>query len=186
MKKWFLIGIALLCTWGMTFAQEDETDNTPMKQGIHTNACKYVQVRWEGDKLTQVGCDTKPDCFWMFDNGEGIDGNERYSKYCVDLNESIPILWGGKRDDVKSVTGDSGVDLTMSYVSLIYKFGSYMIGFICVLIIVVSGVQIIAGGMSPDGVSQAKTRILAAVMSIVLLLSTVMILKTINPNFFGS
>lgn len=74
----------------------------------------------------------------------------------------------------------------MGYVSLIYKFGSYLIGFICVLVMVVSGVQIILGGMSPEGVSQAKTRILAAVMSLILLLSSVMILKTINPNFFGS
>lgn len=191
MKKWIVIGIALLCSWGVTTAEaSEEADPPKIKQGFHTAECEYKQVRWSTDSM--VLCDEdepEPDCFWMFQTKaptvpKGSDGE--YSKYCVELQESIPILWGNKRDDIKSVTGDSGVDLTMSYVSLIYKFGSYLIGFVCVLIIVVSGVQIIMGGMSPDGVSQAKTRILAAIMSLVLLLSTVMILKTINPNFFGS
>jgi hypothetical protein len=108
-------------------------------------------------------------------------GTVEVSKYCVDFKESIPI--GNKR--VTSVYGKSGVDLVANYVGMIYKFGGGLIGLVAVLVIVVSGIQIIAGGANPEGVSSAKTRIMQALLSLILLFSSAMLLKAINPNFFS-
>ncbi|MBT3349393.1 hypothetical protein HN954_00485 [bacterium] len=102
-------------------------------------------------------------------------------KYCVDLQEGIPI---GDGRTIRSVGGENGIDLFMSYVSLFYRFGAIAIGLVCVAVIVFSGIQIIVGGANPEGVTTAKTRIMQAILSMILLFSSVMILRTINPNFF--
>lgn len=141
-----------------------------------------AQATAEGGHISTGGCIL----------GQGEDGEDdgygftlkdgKKVKYCVEFEEPIPI---GDGRQIRSVAGNSGVDVFAAYVSLIYKFGAIAIGLVCVLIIVVSGIQIIAGGASPDAVSQAKTRITQALFSLILLFSAAMILRTINPNFFG-
>jgi len=96
--------------------------------------------------------------------------------YCVDLKESI-------RGAV-SVSGKNGVELVSNYISLVYKYAASVIGILCVLVIVVSGVQIVIGGTNQENVSQARGRILQAVLSLALLFLSAAILKTINPGFF--
>ena len=97
-------------------------------------------------------------------------------KYCVQFFESI----GGNN----SVQGETGMDLFSSYVRILYQYGAALIGFVAVLVIVISGVQIMMGGMSQENISSAKTRILQAIFSIMLLFGSALILKTINPGFF--
>lgn len=83
-----------------------------------------------------------------------------------------------------AVTGSSGVILIKNYIGLIYRYAASLIGIICVLIIVVSGVQIMTGGLSSEGVNQAKERIYQALFSLILLFCTAMLLRTLNPGFF--
>ena len=96
--------------------------------------------------------------------------------YDVKLQEAI--------GDTTNITGDTGVDLVADYIEKIYKYGAAIISIICVLIIVVSGIQIIFGGVAAEGVTEAKSRIFQALFSLILLFSSALILRTINPGFF--
>jgi hypothetical protein len=109
-------------------------------------------------------------------------GPGNYKKYCVDFQEAVPI--GPQGELGKSVGGDSGLDLMGNYVRMIYKFGSLFIGLIGVLVIVVSGLQMTVGGIDSSGYESAKQRIFAAIFSLVMLYSSAMILRVVNPGFF--
>lgn len=97
-------------------------------------------------------------------------------EYCIELRESI--------NGTDVVKGGDGVTLLSNYIGLIYQYAASIIGIICVLIIVVSGVQIIMGGANSEMVNQAKERIMQALLSLVMLFGTGLLLKTINPGFF--
>ncbi len=86
--------------------------------------------------------------------------------------------------DTKMLVGKSGVDLMKNYIHLIYIYGASILGIICVLVIVISGIQITMGGAQADLVASAKTRIFQALLSLALLFLSAVILKTINPGFF--
>jgi len=108
--------------------------------------------------------------FQVFSTGIAANGYE------VKLSESI----GGE----EVVDGNTGIEFVGDYIAKMYKYGASLIGLVCVLVIAMSGVQIIAGGANPEGVTQAKTRIFQAILSLVLLLGSALILKTVNPGFF--
>ena len=149
--------------------------------------CTQVEVKWgipDPDKKEVGGWVEKGKGNW--DNLKKKDAvqrfktGEKYVRYCVEFQEAIPL--GAK--EIRSVSGDSGVEMVSNYIGLIYRFGAAIIGFICVLVIVISGIQITAGGASPDAVTQGKTRILQALLSLILLFASAMILQTVNPGFF--
>jgi len=110
-------------------------------------------------------------------NAEGCEGADG-DTYCIEFQEHI--------GDTKAIKAENGVDLISAYIGLIYKYGASIIGIICVLILVVSGIQISAGGLNTEGVNQAKERIIQSLLSLILLFSSALILKTVNPNFFGN
>ncbi len=83
------------------------------------------------------------------------------------------------------VAGPNGFSLISNYIAGVYRYMASIVGIICVLYIVFSGIQIILGGANSELVSQAKTRILQSILSLVLLLGTALLLKTVNPYFFG-
>jgi len=97
--------------------------------------------------------------------------------YRIELRESL-----GQGNN--EITGRTGMELTKNYIALIYKYGASLIGIICVLLIVFSGIQIITGGADAENVTQAKTRIFNSLLSLILLFMSAMILKSINPGFF--
>lgn len=84
-----------------------------------------------------------------------------------------------------TLSASNGVDLINQYISMIYMWAASIIGVVAVLMIVVSGLQIIFGGANTEFVSDAKGRIMQALLSLVLLFGTALLLRTINPNFFG-
>lgn len=99
-----------------------------------------------------------------------------FEGYCIELQEEI----AGQ----KTIKGKSGIDLISNYIGLAYKYGASIIGIICVLIIVVSGIQITMGSVNSEMVNQGKEHILQALLSLILLFSSALILNTINPGFF--
>jgi len=84
-----------------------------------------------------------------------------------------------------TLSASNGVDLINQYISMIYMWAASIIGVVAVLMIVVSGLQIIFGGANTEFVSEAKGRIMQSILSLVLLFCTALLLRTINPNFFG-
>ncbi len=168
----------LKCEWMSVkpaFVKTKDGDKTTMREAwikcseekcTHKFCSKQQSSLKEGESL-------QPDAtgFWERD---------MCNKYCITLQEQLPI----EGHNVRSISGDSGVDLLGNYFGLWYKIGALVLGLICVLVIVISGVQIIFGGVSEESVTSAKTRIWGALLSLILLFSSALILRTINPLFF--
>ena len=70
------------------------------------------------------------------------------------------------------------------YIGMIYTWGASIVGIIAVLIIVISGIQISAGGGDPEAINSAKKRIIQSLSGIAVLFLSGLILYTINPDFF--
>jgi len=98
-------------------------------------------------------------------------------RYCIELQEPIA--------GVNKIEGNTGIELFSNYIKQIYIYGASIIGIICVLVIVVSGIQISMGGANSEFVNQGKERIMQALLSLILLFASALILRTINPGFFG-
>ncbi len=97
-------------------------------------------------------------------------------RYCIPLEESL--------GDLSAVTGTTGVDLLSSYVTVAFRYGASLIGIVCVLVIVISGVQMSIAGFDQNQYEQGKTRIIQALASMALLFLSGALLRTINPSFF--
>jgi len=82
------------------------------------------------------------------------------------------------------VTGRDGLDLLNNYATLVYRWIAGIVGSLCILIIIVSGIQISIGGLSQEEVGSAKERITRSLIGLVVLFLSAFILYTINPTFF--
>lgn len=102
--------------------------------------------------------------------------NNAHFKYCIKLQEPI--------NGQNVIVGDTGYDVAAYYISMAYKYGASIIGIFCVFVIIASGIQISMGGANSEMVNQGKERILQALLSLILLFSSALILKTVNPGFF--
>lgn len=82
------------------------------------------------------------------------------------------------------VSGKDGLGLLSNYASQVYTWIAGVVGSICILVIIISGIQISIGGLSQEEVSSAKDRVLRALTGLVVLFLSAFILYTINPFFF--
>lgn len=82
------------------------------------------------------------------------------------------------------IIGTSGIGIVKIYVKQLYIYGAGVIGFISVVTMVISGIQIQVSGVSGD-ITSAKERIFKALGGLVLLFMSGLILYTINPTFFS-
>lgn len=82
------------------------------------------------------------------------------------------------------VSGKDGLDLLNEYATRVYQWIAGIVGSICILIIIVSGIQISIGGLSQEEVSAAKDRISRSLIGMVVLFLSAFILYSINPIFF--
>lgn len=190
MKKIALLLASLCLIPTLACAQNSWTEG-----GLSEAKCQWmriqlqvVEVDGEFQEVWKKCENAEANCIERFCSGppetEGAAANgwkkENCNKYCITLQEQLPI----EGHKVRSISGDSGVDLLSNYFGMWYKFGALVLGLIAVLVIVISGVQISMGGASEEGVSAAKTRMMAAILSIILLFGSALILNTINPLFF--
>lgn len=82
------------------------------------------------------------------------------------------------------VSGKDGLGLLSNYASQVYNWIAGIVGSICILVIIISGIQISIGGLSQEEVSSAKDRVVRALAGLVVLFLSAFILYTINPFFF--
>lgn len=187
MKKIFFLALILFSSVTAVHAQNDGWGG----DGLSEDTCKWVYVTLKQTDTTEVWqkCNQgETRCFGKFCNGPGTSADntvqwekDQCDKYCITLQEKLPMEGG---QNVRSISGSSGVDLLGNYFSMWYKIGALVLGLICVLVIVISGVQIMFGGASEEAVTSAKARIWGALLSLILLFSSALILRTINPLFF--
>jgi len=106
-------------------------------------------------------------------------------EYCIPIAAPfVKKMEGGAFKPVISIRGTTGMEVFGSYISTIYQYMASIIGIICVTIIVISGTQMILGGISNKNISEAKDRMFKAVSSLILLFLIGLILKTMNPGFY--
>lgn len=91
---------------------------------------------------------------------------------------------GASCQRVTVLLGQGGVSLIQTYVGMIYKWAATMAGIVCVLIIIVSGIQIAASGGDTSGIDAARKRITQSLLALAVLFLSAGILYLINPNFF--
>jgi hypothetical protein len=81
------------------------------------------------------------------------------------------------------IVASSGVGIIKTFVKLIFIWGAGVGGFIAVIVIVISGIQITLSGVSGD-ISSSKQRILQSLSGLVLIFLSGLLLYAVNPTFF--
>lgn len=82
---------------------------------------------------------------------------------------------------VTSITGEQNYILT--YSRILFNFFAGIAGLLALLMLIVSGFQIIVGG--PDQITKAKERIVGSIAGLVLLATSGFVLYLINPCFYS-
>jgi len=88
--------------------------------------------------------------------------------------------------DGNKLEADSGVELLQKYASIAYQYIVKVCGLIGVLIMVVSGVQMMTAGADSGAYEEAKGRMMRTLGGIALLFCMAAILYTVNPVFFSA
>lgn len=88
-------------------------------------------------------------------------------------------------DRVTVLFAKSGVGVVEMYIAQIYRWAASIAGIVCILIMIVSGIQISAAGEDTQAVESAKKRIIQSILGLVVLFMSAAILYIVNPGFFG-
>ncbi|MFA5820612.1 MAG: hypothetical protein WC873_00635 [Candidatus Gracilibacteria bacterium] len=107
------------------------------------------------------------------DCSEGTGAAEVYGSEPVHTCQEVMVMISG-----------GGTTLISNYVGTIYRWAASLVGIICVLVIVLSGIQLAASGGDSSGTEGAKKRIVQSLSGLAVLFLSGLILYTINPNFF--
>ncbi len=86
--------------------------------------------------------------------------------------------------EVTVIISGGGTTLISNYVGTIYRWAASLVGIICVLVIVASGIQLAASGGDSSATEGAKKRIVQSLSGLAVLFLSGLILYTVNPNFF--
>jgi hypothetical protein len=165
MKKinYIILSLIILLNFGLSISPAHATESTPT-----TTACEA----WANDNQNHNG------------------------KVCTDLLEGIPCstLEGGRCTEnncvkqegniCKAVISPTGITSFMYFISMIYRYGSWAIGILAVLMIIIGGITMSIGGASQESVNKGKKIIMQAIEGVILFFLIGVILHTINPNFF--
>jgi len=132
---------------------------------------------------TAVPCGKVVECIRKKTNEKDKKSGERVHNSADAKRLEIAIL--KERFPACIVSGKDGLDLLNNYAKLVYQWIAGIVGSLCILIIIVSGIQISIGGLSQEEVSSAKDRIGRSLMGMVVLFLSAFILYSINPIFFS-
>ncbi|MBI5153209.1 MAG: hypothetical protein HZA36_02000 [Parcubacteria group bacterium] len=100
----------------------------------------------------------------------------------VELHSPFPGVRGG--EPIKTVNAKSLSDFE-EFLTYVFKFLFGLAAVIAVMQIAIGGLQYMAAGASIGSVQQGQKRIYDAVTGLVLLLVSILILRTINPDITG-
>ena len=125
------------------------------------------------------------------------------NKVCTDLLEGVPCssleggdcivdqncAYGGIETIngmrvCKAVISPTGIAAFMSFIAMIYRYASWAIGILAVLVIIIGGIMMSIGGANQESVTKGKKLIFQAIGGVILFFLIGVILHTINPNFF--
>lgn len=169
-----------------------------------TNGCAQIQQQMTA--ISEVSLSGQPIVAYLSENFENIEiGNVRINMSCGRIIECLrnderfkdrenPIPTSVQEYSINQtlitkfpacvISGTDGLSLLNDYASRVYQWIAGIVGAICILIIIVSGIQISIGGLSADEVGSAKERVERALIGLAVLFLSAFILYTINPTFF--
>lgn len=131
----------------------------------------------QGD-TTVMNCFRKTDCTMVDKNGEPVQQcTPTYESECTAGAATIC-------QRVQVYIAKSGAGLLYAYIGQIYRWAALIIGSVCVLFMVIGGIEIATAGDNSENINKAKERIIQSIAGLVLLFMSAAILYTINPNFF--
>lgn len=166
----------------------------------YSAGCEGVTKKVAGDKMIEGGGDS----YIISELNEPIsafdeilnDGSVTLSKVFLKFKKSGTTEWlyadsscSCPSDSeyctyVQLVVSQSGTGLLKTYIAIIYRWAAGIVGIICVLVIVISGIQISMDQGSGESVGSAKNRIMQSLAGLVILFLSALILYTVNPTFF--
>lgn len=85
---------------------------------------------------------------------------------------------------VQVIISKTGPALLYTYIGMVYRWAAGIVGIVCVLVLIIGGIQVATAGDDQGRIGEAKTRIFQSIAGLVLLFLSALILYTINPNFF--
>lgn len=97
----------------------------------------------------------------------------------------ILVLIGGLLIIPGLVWADSGEELA-EMISTVFNFAISLVGIICFVILIIGGLGYLTAGGSPIAMARARKRIISGLSGIALILSSQLILTTINPDLARS
>ncbi|MBI5152005.1 hypothetical protein HZA39_00560 [Candidatus Peregrinibacteria bacterium] len=122
-------------------------------------------------------------CKWIGDSAKAPP--EAKSATYTKIIDGIKCPSGALRcERVTYLLAKTGTGVIEMYVGLIYRWAASLAGIVCILIMIVSGIQISAAGEDTQGVESAKKRIFQSLTALVILFMSALILYMINPDFF--
>jgi len=86
--------------------------------------------------------------------------------------------------EVTVIFSKGGTTMISGYVAMVYRWAAPIVGMICVLVIVVSGLQLSFSAGDSGAVDSARKRIVQSLAGLAVLFLSSVILYTVNPNFF--
>jgi len=170
---------------GMCLKEDTENPNDDERKNFTVSIMeegfgKDYELKDKGKTISEVRT-----CFRTTQSVECTNSStsESISKDFTALTRTCPGD-GYKCQKVTVLLGKGGVSLIQLYVGMIYRWAATMAGIVCVLIMIVSGIQITASGGDTTGVDAARKRITQSLMALAVLFLSALILYMINPNFF--
>lgn len=134
-------------------------------------------------------------------NASGADKQKITDQYLIKKCPSEDKIAGGEGYGIQSATQNyydcqevtvimspleqGGIGVLNVYVSLLYRWVAGIVGVVAVLIMIVSGLQIITAQGESEAITAGKKRIMQAIGGIVLLFFASGLLYMINPTFFN-
>ncbi len=85
---------------------------------------------------------------------------------------------------VQVIIAQSGINLLMTYLGIIYRWAAGIIGIISVAYLIYGGFLIATAQDDTGKIDTAKEKIIQSLSGLILLFLSAVILYTINPNFF--
>jgi len=162
--------------------------------------CTYAPPPAGGEAVLPVNC------LFLEEPIGGKPNYDLFTETCITVNGKTTCkteLWGGGA--IKPSTGNTNVrgpiqavltfdpdkpyegpfGLLYNYLGLIYSYMSGLIIAVAVLFVVIGGIQMSTSGGDTAKFDAGKSRIVKAVVGIILWFTASLILYTINPTFFA-
>ncbi len=130
----------------------------------------------EDQEVKVMSCIRKTSC-------NTIDGRTDCTSEYVGLGQCTP----GENEfcqRVQVIIAQSGINLLMTYLGIIYRWAAGIIGIISVAYLIYGGFLVATAQDDTGKIDTAKEKIFQSLAGLVLLFLSAVILYTINPNFF--